>query len=115
MAHIPTACQILTSYKHCRKEAAEFMACQARATQHAQSVEERCHSPKISFISCAEDSLDLVLKDLMAIAAARCRAEVGAHHRCLETKRADECEMTDTAALNCAALHVIRSSQPQPQ
>ena len=92
---------------NCRREAAAFMTCVARSPDGPAN----CQYETTNYQACADECFQQVVADLMAIAASRCKAEVAAHHACLSSHGAAGCEHTDTAALSCAAGHVVRSAQ----
>jgi hypothetical protein len=110
---IPQACDILTAFVYCKKQAEAYHRCAARCANSA-AVARSCAFESASFVSCGEETLPKVIEALVAIAAKRCLTEVGAHEKCLRKHSGyyhDECARTDALALNCAARHVVAESK----
>ena len=106
-SHIPEACAILTSLRHCQQQAVEYRRC-----VDEKGGDRDCGWQHQAFVSCAEDSLEKVVKELTVVASDKCKEEVAAHHRCLEANGSTSaaCVGTDEAALNCAAKHVVAAA-----
>jgi hypothetical protein len=111
MAAIPEACAILTSFRHCQRQAAAFRKCTELHGGSGGDVAQKCAFEHDSFVVCADESLEQVVTELMAVASKKCPAECAAHNHCLANDRASGCEQTDEAALNCAATHVIQAAR----
>jgi len=58
MAAIPEACAILTSFRHCQRQAAAFRKCTELRGGSGGDVAQKCAFEHDSFVVCADESLE---------------------------------------------------------
>ena len=104
---VQQASQLLTTYVHCRKEAAGLQACRR---QHGAGSQE-CARHHSAFVACANASSMQVVSELVKIADKHCPEEIAAFHRCKLQQPLGDCDELDLAALQCASRRVLESAR----
>ena len=84
-SHIPEACAILTSLRHCQQQAVEYRRC-----VDEKGGDRDCGWQHQAFVSCAEDSLEKVVKELTVVASEKCKEEDARFTERLEARSAVE-------------------------
>jgi hypothetical protein len=114
---IGEACRILTTFKHCERQAVALRRCQAAHQGSTYSFfgihgsGSACAREEAAFETCSNERLEPVVSDLMKIASVKCPNQVAAFERCILTKGSDvACEQEDLRAMECGARHVVASA-----
>jgi len=111
--------RILTTYKHCKQQAARLRKCNNKQKQESKASffssfnqSKQCKREEAAFKTCSREKIEHAIKDLTMVAAKFCPNEVRKFHQCKARTMSDEaCEMEDHRAMECAARAVIASAQ----
>mmetsp|Transcript_36533 Transcript_36533/g.60511 ORF Transcript_36533/g.60511 Transcript_36533/m.60511 type:complete len:120 (+) Transcript_36533:109-468(+) len=111
---IQQACQLLTVYMYCRRQAAELRSCRERGSLRSiASLGSKCGAEHAAFVTCCNEHSGQVVTALVKIADQRCPEQVAAYQLCKSQSLGSDCEHEDMAAMLCAGRHVLKSAMQQ--
>ena len=107
---IAQACQILSVYRFCAKQAKELKKCQAQQHGWGFGSETPCQREISAFKTCSKEKAEEVIGTLAKVASYKCADLVASYNACVHRRMSSEaCEREDYNAMLCAAKLVVSS------